>query len=170
MDTELIMKFPCGGSWWTVRHPAACEWQQSFYEGVPSATIPAPMPVPSTPSAQPRQPRSKDVRTNQLVPVCEYIMNTIDPCASLYTVMQKMDAVQWLKQRLFNFVSSDAHMYLGPKKSRVLSLWLSGNASKPDTESMVREFLEFLLGDRAKDVALHMDRRGQWFVKRNGTS
>jgi hypothetical protein len=169
MDTEWMSKFPCGGSWWKVQHPAASEWQQAFYEGTVVERVPPPSsaaPVqPSHPTREARKHEHMQDRTRGMVPVCEYIMDAIDPCASLYTVTQKLDAVQWLKQRLFNFVSSDAHMYLGPKKSRVLSTCLSGNPSKVDYEPIVREFITLLLGEAVQATALHLDRRGQWFVK-----
>ena len=199
MDTNLITKFPCGGTWWKVQHPAANQWQQAFYEGshhednaphTPTAKSQGRVEGRAERRTEERAERRAEgrahgahgahgerekVRTGGLTPLCDYIMNMIDPCASLYTVAQKMDAVQWLKQRLFNFVSSDAHMYLGPKKSRVLSVWLSGNASKPESEGIVHEFVEFLLvnnynNQKNKDdttpMVLHLDRRGQWFVKK----
>jgi hypothetical protein len=173
MDSELIAKFPCGGGWWKVHHPAAGDWQQSHYE-----TDCQPREVREEHQQPHIQNEKEERRANKQPPlarrerertstktVCEYIMDAIDPCASLYTTSQKLDALQWLKQRLFNFVSSDAHLYLGPKKSRTLSMWLSGNSCKPDSESIVREFVQLLLGENAKDVVLHLDRRGQWFVK-----
>lgn len=180
MDSELIAKFPCGGGWWKVLHPAATTWQQAYYvhevesdDQLSSVkqnmkdSIVAPTHSSTYNSVQTTTHNKNKPNTERLnlKTICEYIMDLIDPCASLYTKPQRMDALQWLKQRLFNFVSSDTHMYLGPKKSRILSMWLSGNPCKPDSETIIREFIELLLGEGSKDIALHMDRRGNWFVK-----
>lgn len=168
MDSTLLAKFPCGAIWWKVQHPAAESWQQAFYEPqeVTNPTTNTNDYLHTNEASRSRHEPSAMSRKYSLKPVCEYLLDMIDPYASLYTKMQKIDAMQWFKQRLFNFVSSDAHMYLGPKKSRVLSMWLSGNSCKPDSETIVREFVNLLMGDRVPEVmVLHLDRRGNWFVK-----
>lgn len=162
MDSDMLSKFPCGGGWWKIQHPFVGEWQQSFYDAPPDKPAIASDANTHVPRSEVRTnvPRGK----NPTKTVCEYILQTIDPCASLYTKTQTLDALQWLKQRLFNFVSSDAHLYLGPKKSRILSSWLSGNSCKPDSETIVREFVELILGENAKNIVLQLDRRGNWYV------
>lgn len=191
MDQDFISKFPCGGTWWKVQHPEVQVWQQAFYESAVVNTQSTETFVgkdllawagkdtmEATPTSQNHAPIKEEVPVQRgvnrreprmkLKNVCEYILEVLDPCASLYTTMQKLDATQWLKQRLFNFVSSDAHLYLGPKKSRILSAWLSGNPCKPDSETIVRDFVMRLVGENhanEQTMQLHMDRRGNWFVK-----
>lgn len=181
MDNVLISKFPSGGSWWRVQHVDAGKWQQSFYIGEPTRT-PEDNSGNGNANANTntytkhnntrvekvrKDESQKERERTKMKNVCEYIMDAIDPCASLYTPMQRMDALQWLKQRLFNFVSSDAHLYLGPKRSRTLSMWLSGNSCKPDSEPIVREFVNMLLGDhsQSQSLSLFLDRRGNWLVQ-----
>lgn len=172
MDSTLLAKFPCGGIWWKVQHPSAQAWQQAFYEQDAGLLSRNSTVCPKTndrsyakEKMNVREPIANSKKYT-LKPVCEYLLDMIDPYATLYTKMQKIDAMQWFKQRLFNFVSSDAHMHLGPKKSRVLSMWLSGNSCKADSETIVREFVNLLMGDRVPEaMVLHLDRRGNWFVK-----
>jgi hypothetical protein len=98
-------------------------------------------------------------------PLWNTILDNIDPCASLYTCSQRVDALQWLKERLFNFVASEAHTYLGPKKSRVLSMWLSGNSCNADSEPIIRFFIELLFGEKGANMNMVLDKRGNWLHK-----
>lgn len=182
MESDIIDKFPSGGIWWRVQHRNCDTWQQKSYDKPSEHVFSFKIKTKqngtedtythnnhngniSHDSSRLKQRHEGGRQRNTMISICDAILNEIDPCATLYTNSQKIDASTWLRQRLFNFVSSDAYTYLGPKKSRILSSWLSGNPCKPDTESIISDFLSFLLGaDKVHAWKLHNDRRGQWWI------
>lgn len=142
-----------------MQHPACDSWQQRHYDE-PAAS---PLQLQTEGGVvRPERPRGRERDAPQRC-VFDYVLEAIDPCASLYTPTQKIDATNFVRHRLFNFVSSEAYKELGPKKSRVLSVWLSGNPSKEESRGIVLQFLQFLLDEKAPS-AISLNRRGHWFV------
>lgn len=165
MECDLFSKFPSGGSWWSIQHPAHTQWKQHAYE------TPFSSPIQNVVHEEPKHkqkdytfPRKHEVAI-RMVPLIEYMLDAIDPCASLYTPSQKADAVQYMRQRFFDFVTSQAHTYFGPKKSRILAVWLSGNSCKQESHAVIVDFVSFMLGDQARRWELILNRKGTWMKK-----
>jgi hypothetical protein len=153
-----------------VQHSGAQKWQQCHYDAPSSevkdtshqdpistkqVTLPVAIITVKT------QTKTKSIT----IPLWNAILEILDPYASLYTASQKTDASQWLRERLFNFVASEAHTYLGPKKSRILSTWLSGNRCTQESESIIRWFIDYMFGEKSTHINLFLDKRGNWLHK-----
>lgn len=179
MEESIFAKLPSGGSWWNIRHPEHVAWQQQPYEEADAkvgvilqqrkARAENDAVETEAPSTQLQgalggghAPKPKEPRKTY---VFHKLLGMLDPCASLYTSSQRADALQHLRGRLLAFVSGPAHPYLGPKRSRVLSIWLSGNRVSKDNGNgtILEEFLQFLTDGTAWN--LDVTQHGDWYVK-----
>lgn len=104
--------------------------------------------------------------------VLEAVLDAIDPCASLYNFAQRQDAVDVLRCKLLAFVTGPAHAYFGPKRSRLLAMWLSGNrsSSKTDLTDIIKRFVAFILDADPGWRIEYIERngRGLWVVIGSG--
>lgn len=180
MEVSLFERLPSGGAWWNVLHPAADKWSQGPYEQAHRPTI-APRSNPMQPAhAGEPQPKkdvcrgfTQEVANKPAAPprggvrAFQAVLEALDPCSSLYTKDQAADAMNTVRERLLGFVTGLAHSYFGPKKARVLSLWLSNNRIKGEDAPILEEFLGFLLEDKAVGWTLAPGPRGEWFVTKN---
>lgn len=168
MDPVLFDKLPSGGALWNIRHERSKDWVQQFYEA-PEKPSECVSPVVTAPHTSPDRKQKLNIervsgRPNG-TPVLGKILDVLDPCSTLYTPDQHRDAVDAVRMRLLAFVTGLAHPYFGPKKSRMLSKWLSNNKCDPEYQSVIQEFCAFLLEDKAQTWVIESAPRGDWYVK-----
>lgn len=182
MNTAIFDKMPCGASWWNIRHPSAADWMQNPY-GDSESVMPSKVIkqnnsntsaslVPKFSFIRDEQDRrnimeqSEKQKSRCRQTVIEATLEAIDPCASLYTHSQRMDALEVVRTRLLQFVSGSVYAHLGPKKSRILSAWLSGNRIDPCNAALIQEFMNFLLEEKAADWIVTPSPHGKWYCER----
>jgi hypothetical protein len=163
MDPQLFDRLPSGGTWWNVAAECAPSWMQTSYEA-PVAPPPRPAVAASVAPKKPWEGKAVGER-DLMTPVWKRVLQAIDPYCSLYTKDQERDAIDTVRVRLLAFVTGLAHPYFGPKKSRILSMWLSNNRVEANNAGIIQEFLSFLLEDRAADWQVCQGPRFEWYVK-----
>ena len=96
------------------------------------------------------------------------IIKTMDPYAALYSAENMRDAAQTIRESFLEFVTGPAHKWLGPKKSRTLALWLSGNKIPSDRANILKEFLTFMLEEpfTSSWTDMFQDKSGNWYVRK----
>lgn len=176
MDPVLFDKLPSGGSWWNIQHFAKDTWVQRFYtrdlslDSVEQKPKPVNMKfdtfIQHSPSSKSKQTDcAEEGKNDVLTPIWKCIMDTLDPCSSLYTREQFQDATDTVRTRFLSFVTGLAHPYFGPKKSRVLSSWLSNNKVMKENANIIQEFLLFIFEDKAANWTVVSGKRGEWLIK-----
>lgn len=171
MDQVLFDKLPSGGSWWNIQHVAKDSWAQRFYTRDPLEESQTEKPktanmkfdsfIQEAPQTSPKQTVTNDVS----IPIWKCILDVLDPCSSLYTREQFQDATDTVRTKFLSFVTGLAHPYFGPKKSRVLSSWLSNNKVAKENANIIQEFLVFIFEDKAANWTVVSGKRGEWLIK-----
>jgi hypothetical protein len=164
MDEALFSKLPLGNDWWKISYPHTEAWWQAPYEPLPVRAKPT-HNVHVTPSAPQIKHRAHvSVPSNAKgTPIWLDILRRLDPCCDLYHRTQQQDAMACIRKRLLEFVLGPAQHHFGPKKSRYLASWLSGNrVDATEATPIIKDFLRFMF-DSAMDVS--QDAHGKWFVK-----
>ena len=161
---SIFEKLPCGGDWWKISYPEGERWGQHVYGASETKSVQQKVCV-EAPAVKSTEVQARSARI-QCVSLLDKVLCAIDPYAELYTKSQYMDALCYLKERLFRFVTGEAHVTLGPKRSRTLSMWLSGNPCKQDHLDIVRQFVDHLTEGRAQEWDITVDRFGRCVVKK----
>jgi hypothetical protein len=163
IDETLFDKLATGAAWWNIQHSARAKWEQQHYDN-PKPTTPEEV-WPKVPPAAPKVACVREApRPVQGTPVLQRILEEIDPYVTLYTKEQNADALELVRTRMLAFVTGLAHPYFGPKKSRILSSWLSNNKVGEDSGPIIRGFLTFLFGSKFETSNVVLGPRHTWMI------
>jgi len=102
--------------------------------------------------------------------VFEYILMKIDEVYSIYPKSLKENASSLLKNKLEKIVTSvDGLVFFGPRKTRSIIAWLSGNSITDTSEPIIAGFLswildEIIISDKKK---IHSSIEYNWILYKN---
>lgn len=152
MDTDLYNLLPNGGDWWNYKTQGIDRYLQS--EKV--ATKPVERPIEKPVERPVERPIEKPVeRPVEKYEVFDYILTKIDPTYSIYSESMKKTYEDMLKLKLQEIVTSpEGMLYFGSRKTRSIIAWLSGNDITEISESIILNFILWILNDES-DWKLH---------------
>jgi len=102
--------------------------------------------------------------TKETHEVFEYILEKIDNLYPIYSQSMKETANKMLKLKLQDIVASpDGQLYFGPRKTRSIVAWISGNPIAENSEIIIAGFIAWILDEsviseqKKKDIDLGDD-------------
>ena len=152
---EIFSKLPSSGTseWWS------CANHVELYTQGTEPAAPQPKQATDGRLTDGRQTdgRRSDGRKIERMPAMKYAVQIIDEMAMLYTESMMSIAVTILKQRWMEWITSEiGSKYFGPKKSRFILSWLSGNRlDQVVGEKIISEFLRWMLDDDSIHTECH---------------
>lgn len=166
MDTDLYNLLPNGGNWWNYKTQDIDKYLQS--EKVATKPVERPVERPI------ERPIEKPVERPVSYEVFDYILNKIDPTYSIYSESMKKTYEDMLKLKMQEIVTSpEGMLYFGSRKTRSIIAWLSGNDITESSESIILNFILWILNDET-DWKLHKNivkngkerRKNVWLLKK----
>ena len=145
MDDIIYSKLPSGGSLWEYKNEHSSKYIQKHYDNPNSEN---PIYKINTVIKTNRDKTRKKTLMN-------YVINTIDPLASLYTSKMYEQAENIFKDKLIDIISKGPiYQWLGPKKSRSLLSWITHNNHGviDDIGKIIAEFLSWFLNKSLKYI------------------
>ena len=145
MDDIIYSKLPSGGSLWEYKSDYSNKYVQKYYDNLNSDN---PIYKINTIIKTNRDKTRKKTLMN-------FIINTIDPLASLYTSKMYEQAENIFKDKLVDIISKGPiYQWLGPKKSRSLLSWITHNNHGviDDIGKIVADFLSWFLNKSLKYI------------------
>ena len=139
MDDILYSKLPSGGKLWNY----ISEYRENHIQK------PYDNPNIENPILKERVLIKKTkIEKNRKETLMHYIINIIDPLATLYTPKMYEQAESILKDKICEIVSKGPlYQWLGPKKSRSLMAWITHNnhGNIDDIGKIIADFLSWFL-------------------------